>query len=106
MTRVNPQISYTIPDGRLTIDGLQLFRGFEQRIATLEAAPGGGSYAPLVHTHTISDVTGLAAALVPVGGGTGQVLAKASATNYDLTWATPSAGLTYGAVLSAVSLRV
>lgn len=34
----------------------------------------------------------LQARLVPAGGSSGQVLAKASSTNFDLTWATPSAG--------------
>jgi hypothetical protein len=31
---------------------------------------------------------------VPVGGSTGQVLAKASAADHDTTWATPSGGIT------------
>lgn len=35
--RPNPQISYTFPDGRLTIEGLQLLLGYDQRIAAAEA---------------------------------------------------------------------
>lgn len=58
-----------------------------------------------VHTHAISDVTSLQASLdaksdtshthnglVPTGGTTDQVLAKASNSNYDLTWAAAGAG--------------
>lgn len=57
------------------------------------------------HTHTISDTTGLQTALdgkaptshshdefVPAGGTTAQVLAKASDTDFDLEWVTPSSG--------------
>jgi hypothetical protein len=52
MTRPNPQISYTFPDGRLTIEGLQLLLGIEDRLARAErklaaiavvAAPTGGA---------------------------------------------------------------
>lgn len=32
------------------------------------------------------------AGLVPVGGGAGQVLSKASAADRDLAWSTPAAG--------------
>lgn len=35
--RPNPQISYTFPDGRLTIEGLQLLLGYDDRIKAAEA---------------------------------------------------------------------
>jgi hypothetical protein len=52
MTRPNPQIRYTFSDGRLTIDGLQLLLGIEDRLSRAEAklaaiaavaAPAGGA---------------------------------------------------------------
>ena len=42
------------------------------------------------HMHKIADVEGLQDALVPSGGAAGQVLAKASATNYDVEWVNQS----------------
>lgn len=37
---------------------------------------------------------------VPVGGTTGQVLSKASGTNYDTQWTTPSTGITTGKAIA------
>lgn len=47
------------------------------------------------------------AASVPVGGGTGQVLAKSSATDYALTWVTPSSGggAVWGSITGTLSAQ-
>jgi hypothetical protein len=63
---------------------------------------------PTTHTHPSGDITGLhavatsgdytalanqpTARLLPAGGASGQVLAKSSATDYAVTWATPAGG--------------
>ena len=40
---------------------------------------------------------------VPVGGTTGQVLTKQSATNYDTSWQAPSVGISWGGITGTLS---
>lgn len=47
---------------------------------------------PYLLSSTAASTYAIIAASVPVGGTTGQVLAKSSATDYALTWVTPSSG--------------
>jgi hypothetical protein len=58
-------------------------------------------FPPSDHTHTIVDVDGLTAALegkaddaqvLPAGGGTGQILSKVTAADYNVTWVDPPVG--------------
>lgn len=46
----------------------------------------------LIKQYADGAVAAIASKLVPSGGTAGQVLAKASATDHDLTWVTPSSG--------------
>jgi hypothetical protein len=54
------------------------------------------SKAASIHTHIIGDITGLQAVLdtrgIPAGGTAGQVLAKVNGTDYQVIWATPASG--------------
>lgn len=61
MTAPNPQISYTFPDGRLTIEGLRLLQGLETRLARAEAK-----------------LSAIAALADPAGGATVDAQARAS----------------------------
>ncbi len=78
---------------------LQL-RSLRRRIEALFSG-----YATTVHSHALSDVTGLESALAgkaasshthdglaPSGGTTGQVLKKINATNYNYEWADDATG--------------
>lgn len=66
---------------------------------TLEGEDGSYYLNRTNHTgsQAISTVTGLSAQLVPTGGTTGQVLAKASGTNHDVQWANPGSAVFCGA---------
>jgi hypothetical protein len=56
-------------------------------VADVQNHTGSGTYA----VWTVN-VGGTTTAVLPIGGTTGQVLQKASATNYDVSWTTPYAG--------------
>lgn len=69
-------------DGAPGAQGIQGIQGI-QGPAGADGAPGATGAA---------GSTGAAGAGVPVGGATGQVLRKKTATNYDTEWAAPSGG--------------
>lgn len=76
------------------------------------ATEDSSHFALAMHTHAESDITNLVtdlagkapiAAAVPVGGTTGQQLAKLSGTNYDIAWVDATAATIWGAITGTLS---
>jgi hypothetical protein len=88
-----------VPDGTVSAPGLAFTLDPDvglYRPGTNQLGLTAGGVGSLIVTSTGITVSGVISGngAVPAGGTSGQVLAKNSATNYDLVWQTPSAGLT------------